>query len=76
VIAGPYVGNLLKKQRGGECQYMYWICLLASSSCRVVPPKYRLHRERNLAVVTFDGKGHYLGPYGSPELLPKRRALI
>ena len=31
------------------------------------PPKYRLHKARNLAVVTIDGKDHYLGPYGSPE---------
>ena len=31
------------------------------------PPKYRLHRARNLAVVTVDGKDHYLGPFGSPE---------
>lgn len=31
------------------------------------PPAYRLHKSRNLAVVTLHGKDHYLGPYGSPE---------
>lgn len=31
------------------------------------PPSYRLHKARNCAVVTVDGKNHYLGPYGSPE---------
>jgi hypothetical protein len=31
------------------------------------PPSYRLHRARNLAVVTIDGKDHYLGRYGCPE---------
>lgn len=32
-----------------------------------IPPTYRLHKARNLAVVTIDGTDHYLGPYGSPE---------
>ncbi|HXT57095.1 MAG TPA: site-specific integrase, partial [Pirellulales bacterium] len=31
------------------------------------PPKYRLHKARNSAVVTIDGRNHYLGPYGSPK---------
>jgi hypothetical protein len=31
------------------------------------PPSYRLHRARNLAVVTLDGRDHYLGAYGSPQ---------
>lgn len=31
------------------------------------PPAYRLHKARNLAVVTINGQDHYLGPYGSPE---------
>src|SRR5437868_4106199 len=30
-------------------------------------PTYRLHKARNLAVVTLDGEDHYLGRYGSPE---------
>jgi len=30
-------------------------------------PAYRLHKARNLAVVTLDGRNHYLGPFGSPE---------
>ncbi len=40
------------------------------------PPKYRLHRARNLAVVTIDGKDHYLGPYGSPESHERYAQLI
>jgi hypothetical protein len=28
------------------------------------PPAYRLQKSRNCAVVTIDGKDHYLGPYG------------
>lgn len=31
------------------------------------PPSYRLHKARNCAVVTINGRNHYLGPYGSPE---------
>jgi len=31
------------------------------------PPAYRLHKARNVAVVTINGKNHYLGRYGSPE---------
>lgn len=30
-------------------------------------PSYRLHKARNLAVVSFNGRNIYLGPYGSPE---------
>jgi len=40
------------------------------------PPKYRLHKARNCAVVTIDGKNHYLGPYGSPESFEKYARLI
>jgi integrase len=29
------------------------------------PPAYRLHKARNFAVVTIDGRNHYLGPFGS-----------
>jgi len=35
------------------------------------PPSYRLHKARNCAVVTINGKNHYLGPYGSPESYEK-----
>jgi hypothetical protein len=31
------------------------------------PPSYRLHKTRNCAVVTIDGRNRYLGKYGSPE---------
>src|SRR5262245_57829236 len=30
-------------------------------------PSYRLHKARNCAVVTIDGRNHYLGPWDSPE---------
>lgn len=30
-------------------------------------PSYRLHRPSGLAVVTLNGKDHYLGPHGTPE---------
>ena len=40
------------------------------------PPSYRLHKARNLAVVTIAGKNHYLGPYGSPESHEKYARLI
>ncbi len=30
-------------------------------------PSYRLHKARNSAVVTINGKNHYLGSYASPE---------
>lgn len=42
----------------------------------LTPPKYRLHRARNVAVVTIDGKDHYLGPYGSPESRERYAQLI
>jgi len=31
------------------------------------PPKYRLHKASGQAVVTLDGRDHYLGPHGSKE---------
>ena len=40
------------------------------------PPAYRLHKARNTAVVTIDGRNHYLGPYGSPESHEKYARLI
>lgn len=39
-------------------------------------PTYRLHKPRNLAVVTIDGKNHYLGPWQSPESHEKYATLI
>src|SRR5262245_44451697 len=30
-------------------------------------PSYRLHKARNCAVVTLDGRHVYLGPFGSPQ---------
>jgi integrase len=40
------------------------------------PPAYRLHKARDLAVVTLAGKDHYLGPYGSPESHERYARLI
>jgi integrase len=40
------------------------------------PPSYRLHKARNCAVVTIDGRNHYLGPYGSPESHEKYTRLL
>ena len=40
------------------------------------PPTYRLHKARNCAVVTINGRNHYLGPYGSPESHEKYARLI
>ncbi len=31
------------------------------------PPKYRRHKSTGQAIVEFDGRRHYLGPYGSPK---------
>jgi integrase len=39
-------------------------------------PSYRLHRARGYAVVTINGKNHYLGPYSSPESQEKHARLI
>ena len=40
------------------------------------PPKYRLHKARNLAVVNFNGRDRYMGEYGSPESYDKYAHLI
>jgi len=40
------------------------------------PPTYRLHKARNCAVVTINGRNHYLGPYGSPKSHEKYARLI
>jgi len=40
------------------------------------PPSYRRHKARNSAVVTLDGRNHYLGPYGSPESHEKYARLL
>jgi len=39
-------------------------------------PSYRLHKARNCAVVTIDGKDHYLGPYNSPASWEKYYRLL
>ncbi|HET6325523.1 MAG TPA: hypothetical protein VFG04_12660, partial [Planctomycetaceae bacterium] len=39
-------------------------------------PTYRLHKARGLAVVTINGRNHYLGPFGSPESHARYAALI
>jgi integrase len=39
-------------------------------------PSYRRHKARNCAVVTINGKNHYLGPYDSPASHENYAALI
>ena len=39
-------------------------------------PSYRLHKARNLAVVTIEGKDYYLGSYDTPASKQKYAALI
>jgi hypothetical protein len=39
-------------------------------------PAYRLHKARHCAVVTLNGKNHYLGPWQSPESHEKYARLI
>jgi hypothetical protein len=39
-------------------------------------PTYRLHKARNCAVVTIDGRDHYLGPFDSPSSKQKYAPLI
>ena len=40
------------------------------------PPTYRLHKARGCAVVTLDGRNHYLGPFGSAESYQRYARLI
>jgi hypothetical protein len=39
-------------------------------------PSYRLHKARNCAVVTINGRNHYLGPWQSPESHQKYASLV
>jgi len=39
-------------------------------------PTYRFHRAHKCAVVTLNGKNHYLGPWQSPESHEKYARLI
>jgi integrase len=39
-------------------------------------PSYRFHKARNCAVVTLDGRDHYLGAHGSPASLEKYHRLV
>src|SRR5687768_15282969 len=39
-------------------------------------PKYRLHRASGQAVVTLQGRDHYLGPYGSEGSYRARDSLV
>lgn len=43
---------------------------------RTAPPSYRHHKARNCAVVTINGRNHYLGPFGSPESYERYARLI
>lgn len=48
----------------------------ASSSRPRRQPSYRLHKARGCAVVTINGKNHYLGKHNSPESYEKYARLI
>jgi hypothetical protein len=48
----------------------------ASSSRPRKQPSYRLHKARGSAVVTINGKNHYLGKHNSPESHEKYARLI
>ena len=48
----------------------------ASSSRSGRQPSYRLHKARGYAVVTINGKNHYLGKHNSPESHEKYARLI
>jgi hypothetical protein len=48
--------------------------MVASNVPRV--PAYRLHKARQCAVVTLDGRDIYLGVFGSPESQAKYNRLI
>jgi integrase len=39
-------------------------------------PSYRLHKASGQAIVTLDGRDHYLGPHSSPESRARYRRLI
>ncbi|MFO0822846.1 MAG: tyrosine-type recombinase/integrase [Gemmataceae bacterium] len=43
---------------------------------RKTNPSYRFHKARNCAVVTINGRDHYLGTYDSPESWEKYHQLI
>lgn len=43
---------------------------------RTQVPSYRLHKARGTAVVTLEGKNHYLGPFGSPESKARYNRLV
>ena len=45
-------------------------------SLKTAHPKYRLHKASGQAVVTLNGRDHYLGPHGSSESREKYDALI
>src|SRR5262245_32059400 len=63
----PAVGSAAKRFRK-TVHVLFWRASESHAMPRTTrPPAYRLHKARNLAVVTLAGKDHYLGPYGSPE---------
>src|SRR5262245_39518000 len=63
----PAVGSAAKRFRK-TVHVLFWRASESHAMPRTTrPPAYRLHKARNLAVVTLAGKDHYLGAYGSPE---------
>ena len=40
------------------------------------PPSYRLHKASGHAIVTIDGRDHYLGKYGTPESRARYKQIV
>ena len=72
---GTYVGSAATSF---EKRYMYRFETLEPhyATDKNPHPKYRLHKARASAVVTIDGKNHYLGAFGSSESHEKYARLI
>ena len=64
--------------RTGVQRYMYRFSVseLTPMPKKSAQPSYRCHKARQCAVVTIDGKNHYLGPWQSPESHARYAVLI
>ena len=65
---------------GPENPVQYWIWVRVhhhgTNHHQLSFPKYRLHKARNCAVVTVDGRDHYLGIFGSPQSWEQYHRLV
>ena len=71
-------GRVRQRCPGKTAACTFWPHLGCCTPCpaQTASTSYRLHKARDLAVVTIAGKNHYLGPYGSPESHEKYARLI